>query len=415
MLTQIELNNWKSFKNASLFFDKLTILIGTNSSGKSNLLDALLLLKRFASGQQIRTALAGDQNIEGIRGGLDWACLKPNESFCIQVVCSEDEDYSTEYHYMIEIVIRDSQAYVKSEHLKRLKYRKNSRKKPYVINLFKTEDTNITEPSIVARLYNERKGSPYHALKSVSVLSQLYNHKTRKEIKEGIDIVRNDLANIFILDPIPSHMRNYCSLSDDLKSDASNVAGVLAALTSENKINIENAITSYVKEIPEKDITRIYTETVGKFGLDAMLYCDERWTDSGPSHTVDARGMSDGTLRFIAIVTALLTLPEGSTLIIEEVDNGLHPSRAYVLVKILKNISYDRNIDVLITTHNPTLLNEFGTEFVPFITVAHRDSTYGDSRLTLLENINMLPKMLASGPVGMLSSTGEIEKALEAK
>ncbi|MCF7994391.1 MAG: ATP-binding protein [Chromatiaceae bacterium] len=44
--------------------------------------------------------------------------------------------------------------------------------------------------------------------------------------------------------------------------------------------------------------------------------------------------MSDGTLRYdVAIVTALLTREPGSLLVIEEVDNGLHPSRAHLLVR----------------------------------------------------------------------------------
>ena len=44
---------------------------------------------------------------------------------------------------------------------------------------------------------------------------------------------------------------------------------------------------------------------------------------------VDARLLSDGTLRMLAVVTALETVPTGSRIIIEEFDNGLHPSRAY--------------------------------------------------------------------------------------
>lgn len=207
-------------------------------------------------------------------------------------------------------------------------------------------------------------------------------------------------------------MRNYTALSENLETDASNVAGILAALEENEKQVLEDTITSYVKHLPEKDIKKIYAEKVGKFASDAMLYCDEYWSEETKVHTIDARGMSDGTLRFIAIITALLTRPQNSTLIVEEIDNGLHPSRANILVKILREISSERRIDILITTHNPTLLDEFGPEIVPYITVAHRDADNGESKLTLLEDINSLPKLLASGPVGTLSSRGYIEKVL---
>ena len=123
--------------------------------------------------------------------------------------------------------------------------------------------------------------------------------------------------------------------------------------------------------------------------------------------------MSDGTLRYLAIVTALLTRELGSLLVIEEVDNGLHPSRAHCLLDMLKTLGKERNIDVLVTTHNPALLDAAGLAMVPFIVVAHRDDQAGFSRLTQLEDIDQLPKLIAGGSLGTLSSKGRIEAALK--
>jgi AAA15 family ATPase/GTPase len=67
--------------------------------------------------------------------------------------------------------------------------------------------------------------------------------------------------------------------------------------------------------------------------------------------------MSDGTLRFIAILIALMTRPEKSLLIVEEIDNGLHPSRSGLLIKVLRELGEKRKIDLLVTTHNPALLD----------------------------------------------------------
>lgn len=57
--------------------------------------------------------------------------------------------------------------------------------------------------------------------------------------------------------------------------------------------------------LPERDINKVISEPVGLIKSDAMLYCYEDWN---PEQPVDARGMSDGTLRFIAIVVALLAV-----------------------------------------------------------------------------------------------------------
>ena len=80
---------------------------------------------------------------------------------------------------------------------------------------------------------------------------------------------------------------------------------------------------------------------------------------------------------------------------------------------MLANEGNERSVDVLVTTHNPALLDAMGTALVPFITVAHRDPNDGTTRLTLLEELGGLPKLLAWGLVGRISSHGLIEKALK--
>ena len=49
---------------------------------------------------------------------------------------------------------------------------------------------------------------------------------------------------------------------------------------------------------------------------------------------------------------------------------------------------------------------------VPFIIVVHRDSHTGDSLLTQLEDIGQLPKLMAGGTLGQLSTEGRIEAAV---
>jgi len=146
-----------------------------------------------------------------------------------------------------------------------------------------------------------------------------------------------------------------------------------------------------------------------------MLYCEELWVPGQKPITIDARGMSDGTLRFLAILAALLTRPSGSQIVIEEVDNGLHPSRSGRLLKMLMEIGDKRQIDVLITTYNLALLNALDPEQIPFVVVAHRDHETGDSKLTMLEQLENLPKLMASGPLGRVASQGLIEKSLSAR
>jgi AAA15 family ATPase/GTPase len=79
MLKKLILENWKSFRYAELYFDPLTVLIGTNASGKSNVVEALEFLRRMATGETVDVALNGDRALPPIRGGSEWITFKTND------------------------------------------------------------------------------------------------------------------------------------------------------------------------------------------------------------------------------------------------------------------------------------------------------------------------------------------------
>lgn len=413
MLTKISTENWKSLEGAELNIDALTVLIGSNASGKSNVLDALAFLQRTASGLLLTSALQGDAVVSAMRGGLEWAARKPGNSFTLSSTVRGNDD-TTEFDYRIECDVHRGQCELRSEQLIRRKYRLSTKgkrqKNPSQVQLFRTDAVELDSPTITARLYNGKQGSPRQLSRSSSVLFQLLGQKLTSEIEDGVSAIIEAHKTIFILDPIPSHMRGYSAFSERLLPDAANIAGVLAALPETQKNEIEKTLTAYVSKLPERDIIRVYSEPVGKFNSDAMLYCEEGFADS--PMLLDARGMSDGTLRFLAILMALLTRPTHSLLVVEEVDNGLHPSRSQLLLDMLRTVGKQRSVDVMVTTHNPALLDAMGTEMVPFITVAHRKEGSGATELTLLEDIDDLPRLLARGTIGKLSSKGAIEDAL---
>jgi hypothetical protein len=363
----------------------------------------------------LTSALQGDSIVPALRGGAEWAARKPGSTFAIGLHyrVSDSQDLA----YRIECEVNGTQCLLLSEKLERIKYRINKKGVRTTVSgklqLFWSDPIADGAPTIVARIYNSKRGTPRQLSRTNAVLFQLYGQKLLGEVQESIDVLLSAIRTIFILDPIPSHMRDFSPLSDRLNSDAGNIAGVLAALPEETKTSIEDILTSYVSQLPEKDINKVYSETVGKFNSDAMLYCEEDFGENNQKNLVDARGMSDGTLRFLAILTALLTRPEKSLLVVEEVDNGLHPSRSELLLSMLGKVGSNRNVDVMVTTHNPALLDAMGTKMVPFITVAHRDRDTGATNLTLLEDIKQLPKLLSQGQIGRLSSKGLIEKALQ--
>lgn len=408
MLRKIELENWKSFEKSTLYVEPLTILIGTNASGKSNALDALEFLSRIASSTDFTAALAGDGAILGIRGELGWATYRSRPVFTLKVVVGTSDE-KTDYEYSISISIEEGLAELHGEELTRIKYQGNN---PRRLRLFWTDSPEEGSPAIVARLYNTKSGTKRPMRRSVSVLSQLeLELELKAEILEGIRTVIQNLKGVFILDPNPSAMRDYCRLSENLKKDGSNLAGVLMAMPEDRRIEVERKISRLAAKIPEKDIERVWAEYIGRHQSDAMLYCAESWK-SDDLFEIDARGMSDGTLRFIAVVGSLLIRPEGSTIVIEEIDNGLHPSRALLLLDAISEIAAERKIDLLITTHNVALLDALKPEQVRSVSIASRNSKEGASVITSLDDLPLLSRVMAEGEVGSLAKKGRIEESI---
>ncbi|MEH2126332.1 AAA family ATPase [Nostoc sp.] len=409
MLKQLILENWKSFRYAELPLDPLTVLIGTNASGKSNVVEALEFLQRIARGENIEAALAGDKTLSSIRGGVEWAARNGENEFTLKILVA-DNDGKVDYLYRITLKARPT--------LNNLTER---------ITIFQDDNEyfpiefGLSGDKFSARSFLLNR-SDFYGLPLHFIESNFLSEPSKKELyqssyfkKNSVKIINNiilpTIENILVLNPVPYKMRDYSRLSDNLESDGSNIAGVLAALDGEQKAKVESTLSAYIKDLPEGDIKRVFAEPVGRLKTDAMLYCEEEWKP-GEMTLIDAKTMSDGTLRFIAIITALLTRPEGSQIVIEEIDNGLHPSRAGLLVKILREIGSKRKIDILLTTHNPALLDALGPEIVPFVVVAHRDSETGESKLTLLEDIDNFSKLFASYSLGDMTTKGAIERSL---
>lgn len=76
MLTSITLENFKSFRKATIPLGPFTVLVGTNASGKSNLRDAFRFLHGVGRGYSLAEILGekygegGELQWKGLRGGM---------------------------------------------------------------------------------------------------------------------------------------------------------------------------------------------------------------------------------------------------------------------------------------------------------------------------------------------------------
>jgi predicted ATPase len=151
---------------------------------------------------------------------------------------------------------------------------------------------------------------------------------------------------------------------------------------------------------------------------DVMLTLEE-----GLQGRTPAREMSDGMLRFMAISTALLTggrsldadagddTEQPVTLVIEELENGVHPSQASALLNLVRQASREPETQIAVTTHSPALLNALDAADHAGVMVCSRDRATGTSRITPLTALDGYAVAMASGELGDVVTKGGIPAA----
>jgi predicted ATPase len=86
------------------------------------------------------------------------------------------------------------------------------------------------------------------------------------------------------------------------------------------------------------------------------------WVQQTDGEQFDARHVSDGVLSFIALAMHAISAEPGALLFIEEPEQSIHPRRLHDLVELFRTIVYERKCQIVIVTHSPVLLHEFRDE-----------------------------------------------------
>ena len=409
MLASFTVEHFKSYQDAAtLKFAPLTILIGANASGKSNVVEALRLLSWIAQGNKLsaiaHTVQGGDQAIRGKVEDLGFR----NESWFQLGCCTTHPQWDA---YSIRLLRRrDGGLHIAGETLTGT---------DQTAPLLEVADTKEGVGNIRVAYDNfARSGRKPQLIcnDQMSVLVQLQSsarfadrhRKSQRVIPTLAGQYLSWMSNVVFLDPRPSLMRGYSFKTDQqLESSGSNLSGVLHRLCS--KPARKARLLDLVRALPEQDIEEIdFIETPRN---EAMVRLTESF--GGCQNSYDATLLSDGILRVLAIGAALLSAKKGSLVVIEEIDNGVHPSRAGLLLEHIADIAKRRNLRVLISSHDPALLDATPSEAVGDVAFCYRDDKTGASRLTRLADLPGYPRLAARAPLGRLMTQGTIDRFIK--
>ncbi len=407
MLSSFTIKNFKSYREATLKLASLTVLIGANASGKSNAIEGLRLLSWIAAGNRLGSfRYAWQHKDRAIRGKVSELGFQGGHAFSLSCDTT-DLDWN---HYSITLDVRDDgELHVADETLTGFRYASRA-------PLFKVATPSRGPLGDMFVAYNNfaRGGRKPQIMcnDQMAVLCQLMTsarfESGHKKAQQDIPAVTRRfhrlLSGITLLDPRPSLMRNYSPMSEQkLVESGENLSGVLYNLCADDDVKSE--LLEFIRALPEQDIEEIrFVETPRS---EVMVTLTE--TFGGGGRNYDAALLSDGTLRVLGIAAAILSAP-GRLVVIEEIDNGVHPSRAAQLLNQMSRIAKERNLRVLISSHNPALLDALPDDAVPDVVFCYRDPADGSSRLIRLSDVPDYPELIAQGSVGRLMTRGIIER-----
>jgi predicted ATPase len=386
-LTELRLNSFKSVREAAIPISPLTLLVGRNGSGKSNVLDGLAVLSALAAGADLRDSLDGGRGGPVVRGGSEGCAPLGSSSFEIGCTASYD---GIEYYLDLEIQVRPT-LQISSERLWSRRTGGVRRGEP--IDYLKSEPPASYSADISVRWENAKRGvNPAITMRANQLLTSQASTRVPatsaagRHVQEVAEAMLSAISSIFILDPVPHQMREYVPERDSvLRRNADNLSAVLKRLASET--DARETLLNMTRSLSEAQVSDLTTVS-SELG-DVMVTIEEMI--GGKRRQVPARLMSDGTLRFLAIAAAMLDRPpeslteqlSGRVLVVEELENGLHPSQAALLLDRLKRTAKERQIRTVATTHSPAILDALTGSDHRSVMVSHRDRE-GWSRVTRL-------------------------------
>jgi predicted ATPase len=340
VITEIEIEGFKSLEKVKLKLGAFNLFIGANASGKSNFLDALLFLQGIGNGFSIDEIFQGkpkgatSEVWEGIRGGITKAKFMRlgsgsgedrHVSFRVNLK-SRNIHSSRELLYSISFL--PAEGSIESEILES--------DSQLIFSL--SPETGEFSDSWRLREQNKR-GRP--ALQSVPYPG-LFGEMSSAETCARL------LSNQQRLHPEPEVLRNY-GVPYEVKrmgEAGENFASLVRTISG----------TETHRSAYEAWLHQLLSSEAGVVDLMHGALGEPLFALRRGNYTYPASILSDGTLRFAALTAAFFQLDMPDLIKIEEIENGIHPTRVRLLLELLKSQSGGDGPQVFATTHSPVVL-----------------------------------------------------------
>ncbi|MEO7715689.1 MAG: AAA family ATPase [Capsulimonas sp.] len=394
-IVELKVEGFRTLKNVSWQPGNLNIVIGPNASGKSNLLKLLHLINKLSQGN-----LEDTINLSGGMASVLWNGQSRQINIRVQLGKeTRDSNYTVNYtlrlsrvgnssSYVVDIELMEYEEKIDAnveKNFPRLVTRSllERREKNFSV---RTEDTteemDLELFDASETLLSQLKSFPRKA-RYITVFAQTLN-------QFGVyqEFRRDDDANV--------RRSVISSFEEELDPDGQNLASVLHTVY-ESDVDFQENIDRAMTAAFGNDYKGLAFPPAGSQRVELGL----RWKSL--SRPQPAAVLSDGTLRFLFLITAL-SLPKLPSLIcIDEPEAGLHPSMLPIIAEYAANAA--ERTQIVLTTHSVQFLDAF-SEYNPTTTVAQLQD--GETKLVTLDG-EKLAYWLGKYSLGSLFNSGELE------
>ncbi len=445
MITKLEIDGFKTFKNFQIEFSPLTVIAGANSSGKSNLFDAIRLLSRLAdtdlktsfneqrgSSNELFTLYGLDDMADSMKFAVELLVnkrIKDNwggdkklkytrlryEIYIKRLINNNGfEDLSITHEKLIKID-DDKDLWIKNnipnKHIDdwRPKVLSVVRKVPYI----ETKEKNGL-PTIKLFLDSKSgvaKETPANAI-SQTILSSInsvdYPHvlAAKEEMKSWRFLQLNP-------DSLREPTRQDLGMKDTISQKGENLAAALFRIKKTEPYSMKDISRKINNLLPNLIEVSVDDDKANK------QYIIKVKSDDGKEFT--SRVLSEGTLRILTLCIFQYDDKHKGLICFEEPENGIHPFRMKSIVSLLKDLSVNFSDEesyprqVIVNTHSPIIIGEVfnlenqGQVTVWFSKIVSYITTINDKKIKL-SITKMLP--IEKGEKQLSVNFSETEKKI---
>ncbi len=332
-LHRLVVKNFRSFKHVELPLSALTIMIGANGVGKSNLLDLIDLLKAGAI-EQLSDAIARRGGMGSLlwRGGAD--------EFNIGLMLKNMSGLGhTHLNYSLTLARSLNDPLVTHE----------------ILSTTGTTYAQFTS-GIGKLITNQHDSLQIDVIRDELGIAQIRD----VTLHPTVNIVRQYIADWQIyrtldFDTRPQSAMRQAQLARSgtrLLADGTNLGSVLYNLSSRREYRaIYDDIIQVLKHVyPDfEELSFPIEGGDGQLGL--------RWKDRSFRSDFSATFLSDGTLRFLCLLVILSAPNPPELLCIDEPEIGLHPELLGILAELMR-LTAERT-QLIVITHSPDFIRSF--------------------------------------------------------